>query len=252
LTCKNQLRVQVLLLINQEPILPTASLVQIFNPPSWPQIHAGMKILFNIALAFLAFATLQAQRNPIEIVVGNKRTSADVTFAKGIDPNNKWVLFNRSRYLVPTDRTQKPTFGTGLGVLYHLNHGLYAGFLGAASSGESVLRTGLYYRFTKNDFALRSVLATLELRKNPSIDSWVIASFSPKIGKEWRFFSQLELAGKINWTAGLQQSAIRSRLGLAHANWQFGWASDRESRYLHQPENTNASVNNGIFVLLQL
>jgi hypothetical protein len=181
-----------------------------------------MKNLTLIFAFLLGFTTLYAQRNPIELIVGQQRISADVTLAKTIDPNGKLVLFNRSRYLVPNDRTAKPTFGTSLGFLYQLKGGLYAGFLGSANSGESTLRTGFYGRYKRGDFSVRSVLLTVELRQNPNFDSWAIFNFSPQIAKQWQLFSQVELAGRRRITDGVQQSAVRSRLGLGYKNFQFG------------------------------
>jgi hypothetical protein len=193
-------------------------------------------ILFSIAL-LLVLAQARAQRNPVELLVGDQRISADVTLAKALDEKGNWVLFNRTRYHVPHDESQKPTFGTSLGVLYKLKGGIYAGFLGSANSQESVLRTGFYGRYAKGDFSVRSVILTVELRQNPSLDSWAIAQYSPKLSKKMKLFSQVEIAGKLNTSTGIQQSAVRSRLGLGVKNMQFGIANDWEQKYLHSSEN---------------
>jgi hypothetical protein len=211
---------------------------------------------FIITIVFLlAIAQAKAQRNPIELLVGDQRVSADVTLAKVLDEKGNWVLFNRTRYHVPHDDAQKPTFGTSLGVLYKLKGGIYAGFLGSANSQESVLRTGFYGRYAKGDFSVRSVILTVELRQNPSLDSWAIAQYSPVISKNLKLFSQVEIAGKLNTSTGIQQSALRSRLGIGIKNMQFGIANDWEQKYLHSTDNqiqTTYFSNTAVFFRIEV
>jgi hypothetical protein len=160
----------------------------------------------SILLLLFALHLMQvfAQRNPIEIIVGDKRTSADVTFAKTLDTKGKWVFFNRSRYHVYHDETMsKPSFGTSLGVLYQLKGGLYAGFLASANSNEGVLRTGFYGRYAKGNFSIRSVIATVELRQNPSLDAWAIVAFTPTLNKQTKLFTQVEIAGRNHLKNGI-------------------------------------------------
>jgi hypothetical protein len=222
--------------------------------PTLQSLKKMKKILFSVALAWV-FSTSYAQRNPVELVIGNQRTSADVTFAKPLDERGNIVLFNRTRYNVANDRSVKPTFGTSLGILYKISGGIYVGFIGSAYSQGSVLRTGFYGRYAKGDFSVRSVILTVELRKNPSLDSWVIAQYTPSIAKQLKLFSQVEIAGGLRINNGVQQSALRSRLGLSYKNYQFGLANDWEQRYSHVPDHMTQTThfsNMGVFFKIDI
>jgi hypothetical protein len=213
-----------------------------------------MKEILYIAFFVITVSIAKAQTNPVEVLTGNQKISADIGLAKALDTKGKWVFFNRTRYNVSYDYTQKPTFGTSLGILFQLKNGLYVGLLGSANSNEATVRTGFYYRFQKNDFSIRSVLATVEFRENPNIDSWAIFQYKPKLNKSIHLFSQIELAGRLKVNEGFIQDAIRSRLGVEINKIQFGYAHDFEQKFIHITDATQIidANNHGLFIRLEL
>ncbi len=205
-----------------------------------------------ILLAFTSFLLWNdaLAQIPVEVFVGNKKTSFDLMFFKYVktnqDVNSKILFFNRNRVNMDynqTSTTNLPVFGFTEALSY--NHPKLKGFapvIVAQVNNKGIYpKAGVQYFHRNNDFTFFSWIVC-ETLKEPNIDLFVLTRYEPKLTSKLNLFAQLELVNTFPTESTKNYNLFqRARVGLKMKEWQFGAAMD-----LNQFGNETFTTTNNI------
>lgn len=210
--------------------------------------------LLIAAMAMLFFRSIAMAQIPVEVFAGDKKATVDILFFRFIKNkeghNSKILFFNRNRAGIDykmTKTTNLPQFGFTEALSY--NHEKLKGF--APVVVVSILNKGVFskagmqYAKTKKSYSLFTWLVS-ETIKDPDIDFFLLARYSPKLTDKLSLFSQLELVNAFPTAVQNNFSFTqRFRLGLKTGNFQFGAGIDLNE--LGRKDYTN-TINAGGFL----
>lgn len=183
-------------------------------------------------LLFRGFAFTQI---PVEVFAGHKKATVDIMFFKYFKnkegQNSKLLFFNRNRASIDyamTETANLPQFGFTEAISY--NHEKLKGFAPVAVVGilnRGVFpKAGIQFAKIKKEYTIFSWLVT-ETLKEPNIDFFLLARYTPKLTEKLNLFSQVEL---VNAFPTIAQNTFlftqRFRLGLKVKEFQFGAGLD--------------------------
>lgn len=191
--------------------------------------------IFFVVIALLLFRGIAFAQIPVEVFTGHKKATVDIMFFKFIKnkngSNSKFLLFNRNRTSIDyamTETTNLPQFGFTEAFSY--NHEKLKGF--APVIVASILNRGVYpkvgFQFAKikKDYTIFSWLV-VETFKEPNVDFFFLARYTPKLTDKLNLFSQIEL---VNAFPAVEKNNYaftqRFRLGLKIKEFQFGAGLD--------------------------
>lgn len=194
----------------------------------------NFKILF-VVIAMLLFRGIAFAQIPVEVFAGDKKATVDIMFFKFVKnkegQNSKFLFFNRNRASIDykmTKTTNLPQFGFTEAISY--NHDKLKGF--APVAVVQVLNRGVYpkagiqFAKIKKDYTIFSWVVS-ETLKEPNIDFFFLARYTPKLNDKLNLFSQIEL---VNAFPTVEQNNFsftqRFRLGLKIKEFQFGAGLD--------------------------
>ncbi|MBL7788839.1 MAG: hypothetical protein JNL75_03265 [Chitinophagales bacterium] len=191
--------------------------------------------IFFVIMAMLLFRGIVFAQIPVEVFVGHKKATADIMFFKFLKNkernNSKFLFFNRNRASIDyamTKTTNLPQFGFTEAISY--NHENLKGF--APVIVASILNKGVYpkagiqFAKIKKEYTIFSWLVT-ETLKEPNIDFFFLARYTPKLTEKLNLFSQVELVNAFPTVAQNTFSFTqRFRLGLKVKEFQFGAGLD--------------------------
>ena len=191
--------------------------------------------LLIAAMAMLFFRSIAMAQIPVEVFAGDKKATVDILFFRFIKNkeghNSKILFFNRNRAGIDykmTKTTNLPQFGFTEALSY--NHEKLKGF--APVVVVSILNKGVFpkagmqYAKTQKSYSLFTWLVS-ETIKDPDIDFFLLARYSPKLTDKLSLFSQLELVNAFPTAVQNNFSFTqRFRLGLKTGNFQFGAGID--------------------------
>lgn len=197
-------------------------------------MNINFKIPF-VVIAMLLFRGIAFAQIPVEVFAGHKKATVDIMFFKYFKnkagQNSKFLFFNRNRASIDykmTETTNLPQFGFTEAISY--NHQKLKGF--APVMVASILNRGVYpkvgiqYAKIKKDYTIFSWFVS-EMLKEPNIDFFFLARYTPKISEKLHLFSQIEL---VNAFPTVEQNNFaftqRLRLGLKIKEFQFGAGLD--------------------------
>ena len=197
-------------------------------------MNINFKILF-VVMAMLLFRGIAFAQIPVEVFAGHKKATVDIMFFKYFKnkegQNSIFLFFNRNRASIDykmTETINLPQFGFTEAISY--NHDKLKGF--APVVVVSVLNRGVYpkagiqFAKIKKDYTIFSWLVS-ETLKEPNIDFFFLARYTPKLTDKLNLFSQLEL---VNAFPTVEQNNFsftqRFRLGLKIKEFQFGAGLD--------------------------
>lgn len=191
--------------------------------------------IFFVVMATLLFRGVAFAQIPVEVFAGHKKATVDIMFFKFIKNkegrNSKFLFFNRNRASIDyamTQTTNLPQFGFTEAFSY--NHEKLKGFAPVVLA--SILNRGVYpkagiqFAKIKKDYTIFSWLVA-ETLKEPNVDFFFLARYTPKLTDKLNLFSQIELVNAIP-TGEKNNFAFtqRLRLGLKIAAFQFGAGLD--------------------------
>lgn len=186
-------------------------------------------------MAMLLYRGIVFAQIPVEVFVGHKKATADIMFFKFLKNkernNSKFLFFNRNRASIDyamTKTTDLPQFGFTEAISY--NHENLKGF--APVAVVSILNRGVFpkagiqFAKIKKEYTIFSWLVT-ETLKEPNIDFFLLARYTPKLTEKLNLFSQVELVNAFPTVAQNTFSFTqRFRLGLKVKEFQFGAGLD--------------------------
>lgn len=198
-----------------------------------------------IAQTFLT--GISSAQLPVEMLVGNDRTTADVLWFRPFPDTagnpTRFLFFNRSRAAV--DYSNRTFFGTTLAVSYNFPSGLGLVVTGQFFAQGFFPKAGLQYFKRKADLMVFTWV-TAELLQKSKVDWFLLSRWEPQLSRRHRLFSQLELLTTADpeGTLALVQR-IRLGLGFPRLRWQAGLGLD-----LGQTGRTTFSTtsNVGLFI----
>lgn len=210
--------------------------------------------LLIAAMTMLLFRSIAMAQIPVEVFAGDKKATVDILFFRFIKNkeghNSNILFFNRNRAGIDykmTKTTNLPQFGFTEALSY--NHEKLKGF--ALVAVVSILNKGVFpkagvqYAKTKKSYSLFTWLVS-ETIKDPNIDFFLLARYSPKLTDKLSLFSQLELVNAFPTAVQNNFSFTqRFRLGLKTGNFQFGAGIDLSE--LGRKDYTN-TINAGGFL----
>ncbi len=192
------------------------------------------KIVFTVIASFILMSGSFAQI-PVEVFVGNKKTSFDLLFFKFFKnketANSRFLFFNRNRVSIDykqTSTTYLPTFGFTEAVSYnHPNLKGFAPVIVAQVNNKGVYpKAGIQYFHHMNNFTFFSWIVC-ETLKNPKLDLFILTRFEPKLTAKLNLFTQLELVNAFpTVSTGNFNLFQRVRVGLKINSFQFGAGAD--------------------------
>lgn len=194
-----------------------------------------MKNKLIIVLVMLLFRGIAFAQIPVEVFAGHKKATVDIMFFRYFKnkegKNSNFLFFNRNRASIDykmTETTNLPQFGFTEAISY--NHPKLKGF--APVVVVSILNRGVYpkagiqFAKIKKDYTIFSWIV-LETLKDPNIDFFFLARYTPKLSDKLNLFSQIEL---VNTFPTVEQKKFsftqRFRLGLKIKEFQFGAGLD--------------------------
>lgn len=191
---------------------------------------------------------------PVEVFVGQKRSTVDIMFFKYFrnrkGEQTNWLFFNRNRAGVDhrmTETNYLPQFGFTEAISY--NHKKLKGIapvaVGQIMNAGTMTKAGVQYAHLGSVFTAFTWLVT-ETNKNPDIDHFVLVRYTPKLSKKLQLFTQLELLTVLPTDDKAARSYTqRARAGIKVQHLQSGIGID-----LNQTGNTtiNKTANAGIFI----
>lgn len=192
------------------------------------------KMIF-CAIAMLLIGNMAFAQIPVEVFAGHKKATVDIMFFKFIKnreaKSTRFLFFNRNRASIDYAMTQTsnlPQFGFTEAFSY--NHEKLKGF--APVVVVSILNKGVYpkagMQFAKirKGYTIFSWLVT-ETRKEPNIDFFLLARYTPKLTDRLHLFSQIELVNALPSVEKNNFAFIqRLRLGLKVNEFQLGLGLD--------------------------
>lgn len=194
-----------------------------------------MKKIVFMAVASLLIMSDAIAQIPIEVFVGNKKTSFDVMFFKFFKnnqgENSRWLYFNRNRASIDyrmTKTTYLPQFGFTEAISY--NHEKLKGFapviVGQVLSWGVFPKAGIQYaQITKNMTVFTWLVC--ETLKEPDLDYFLLFRFTPKITEKINLFTQVESVNAFPTVSKDNFSFTqRLRLGIQLKTYQFGAGAD--------------------------
>lgn len=220
-----------------------------------------MPLLKNIIITIVGFLISEptiSQSIPVEIFIGNEKTTLDIMFfnyfkTKGKEQNGnqeKWLFFNRNRASIDyrmTTTSYKPQYGFTEAVSY--NDKNLNGFAPVAVIQLNTIgvypKVGIqYFKFKKN-FTIFSWLVFETLNK-PNMDFFLLGRYYPKLIEKLQLFSQIELINSIPTDNFKSFTFIqRIRLGLKKEDFQFGLGTD----FTTIKRNNSSDLQNiGLFI----
>lgn len=172
---------------------------------------------------------------PVEVFAGHKKATVDIMFFKFMKSkeghNSKFLFFNRNRASIDytmTQTTNLPQFGFTEAFSY--NHEKLKGF--APVVVASILNRGVYpkagiqFAKIKKEYTIFSWLVA-ETLKEPNVDFFFLARYTPKLTDKLNLFSQIELVNAFPTVEGNNFAFTqRVRLGLKIKEIQFGTGLD--------------------------
>ncbi len=194
-----------------------------------------MKNKLFVVIAMLLFRGIAFTQIPVEVFAGHKKATVDIMFFKYFKnkdgQNAKFLFFNRNRASIDytmTETTNLPQFGFTEAFSY--NHEKLEGF--APVVVMSILNRGVYpkagiqFAKIKKVYTIFSWIVS-ETLKEPNIDFFFLARYTPKLSEKLNLFSQIEL---VNAFPSVEQNNFsftqRFRLGLKIKELQFGAGLD--------------------------
>ncbi|MEY3420565.1 MAG: hypothetical protein RIR48_850, partial [Bacteroidota bacterium] len=194
-----------------------------------------MKNKLFVVIAMLLFRGIAFAQIPVEVFAGHKKATVDIMFFKYFKnkdgQNAKFLFFNRNRASIDytmTETTNLPQFGFTEAFSY--NHEKLEGF--APVVVMSILNRGVYpkagiqFAKIKKVYTIFSWIVS-ETLKEPNIDFFFLARYTPKLSEKLNLFSQIEL---VNAFPSVEQNNFsftqRFRLGLKIKELQFGAGLD--------------------------
>lgn len=173
---------------------------------------------------------------PVELFVGNQRTTIDVLLIKGIldgeNTRTPWTFLNRTRASMDhaiTETERLPQFGFTQAVSYnHASFGGFAPVVVVLIKNEGVYpKAGIEFVRSTKHFTVFTwlVCRTTTL---PDIDYFLIARwYMPALTERLRLFSQVETVNTLPTTTERSYSFTqRFRLGIAWEHLQVGIGTD--------------------------
>jgi hypothetical protein len=186
-----------------------------------------MAILFQQSIAF--------GQLPMELFIGDKKTSLDILFFKNFkkngSQNSRFLFFNRNRISIsyPLKNAQNlPQFGSTNAISF--NHTKLNGL--APVFVVQGLNTGIFgkigIQFVKlNPHILLFSWIVVELKANPNLDIYGLYRYTPIIKENIQLFTQIESINTFNSNKNLAQMFIqRARIGVQKKQTQVGVGID--------------------------
>ena len=210
-----------------------------------------MKFLLSALLLFNI--VIEAQIST-EVFAGDKKATFDVLFFKPFrdseGKNSDWVFFNREKLTIDYKMTpdkNKPFFVTLQSVSY--NPSVLGGFGPVAVSlitNEGMYpKLGMQYVKFNEDFMFFGWLIC-ETLKDPDVDLYLYAKYTPLISGKTRLFAQIETNSTFPaWPGGEPSLYQVMRLGLKWEGFQTGLGLDLTQK---GEGDVRTTENTGIFV----
>lgn len=210
-----------------------------------------MKFLLS---ALLLFTIVIEAQIPGEVFFGDKKATVDVLFFKPFrdseGQNSDWVLFNRGKITLDykmTPDNNKPFFVGMQAISY--NPAALGGFgpvaVSLITNNGMYPKLGMQYVKFNEDFMFFGWLIC-ETLKDPDVDLYLYAKFTPLISGKTRLFAQIETNSTFPAWAGGEPSLYQvMRLGLKWEGFQTGLGLDLTQKGKGDVRTTE---NTGIFV----
>ncbi|GAB1350802.1 hypothetical protein MASR1M107_30170 [Ignavibacteriales bacterium] len=208
----------------------------------------------SILIAFLFFLPSVNAQIPAELFFGDKKATLDVLFFKPFrdseGKNSDWVLFNRGKVTLDYKMTpddNKPFFVAMQAVSY--SPPALGGFgpvaVSLITNDGMYPKLGLQYVKGTSDFLFFGWLIC-ETLKDPDVDLYLFARYTPLISGKTRLFTQIETNSAFPAWAGGEPSLFQClRLGLMWNGFQTGIAIDLTQKGKNDLKTTE---NSGVFV----
>ncbi len=204
--------------------------------------------------AFLLLTVIAGAQIPVEIFTGDKKATLDVLFFKPFRDsegnNSDWVLFNRGKVTLDYKMTpddNKPFFVAMQAISY--SPAALGGFgpvaVSLITNDGMYPKLGVQYVKASSDFMFFG-WAICETLKDPDIDVYIYAKYTPLISGKTRLFTQIETNSAFPAWAGGEPSLFQClRLGLMWDGFQTGIGLDLTQKGKGELKTTE---NTGLFV----
>ncbi len=202
----------------------------------------------------LAFWQSTSAQIPVEVFAGDKKASFDLMFFKFFKSkegqNSNFLFFSRERAVVDYKQTATsnlPQFGFTEALSY--NHPALKGFapvlVGQILNRGTFVKSGVQYAHISKSITLFG-WSVVSLDRKPDVDLFLLLRYTPKLGKKWHLFSQIELINALPTDKSANFSFTqRLRIGFKKADWQFGLGGDFSTVGRNDFNNTQ---NTGVFL----
>ena len=180
--------------------------------------------LLVIALLVITGSIAKAQPIPVELMMGDKYGTVNLTFSKSLKPNSKLGFFHMNTVQFDYDEEYKNSFILQDLLYYEAIKNFHlAGGVVFSKAGFNTT-AGIQYVYAGNKtfflFAPR-----INFESNPSYDFMTILQFKPQLNDRVKLFTRIQLLNLFD-DGGNIKSYQWLRLGLEVKGIQFGLAAD--------------------------
>lgn len=207
-----------------------------------------------LLVATLLFTTYTEAQIPAEVFAGDKKATLDILFFKPFRDsegnNSDWVLFNRGKVTLDykmTPDNNKPFFVAMQAVSYSPEalSGLGPVAVSLITNDGMYPKLGMQYVKATSDFMFFGWVIC-ETLKDPDVDVYLYAKYTPLIAGTTRLFTQIETNSAFSAWAGGEPSLFQCiRLGLMWNGFQAGLGLDLTQKGKGELKTTE---NTGLFV----
>lgn len=180
--------------------------------------------LLVIALLVITGSIAKAQPIPVELMMGDKYGTVNLTFSKSLKPNSKLGFFHMNTVQFDYDEEYKNSFILQDLLYYEAIKNFHlAGGVVFSKAGFNTT-AGIQYVYAGNKtfflFAPR-----INFESNPSYDFMTILQYKPQLNDRVKLFTRIQLLNLFD-DGGNIKSYQWLRLGIEVKGIQFGLAAD--------------------------
>ena len=196
--------------------------------------------LLVIALLVITGSVAKAQPIPVELMMGDKYGTVNLTFSKSLKPNSKLGFFHMNTVQFDYKEEYKNSFILQDLLYYEAvkNFHLAGGVVFSKAGFNTTAGIQYVYAGSKTFFLFAP---RINLESNPSYDFMTILQFKPQLNDRVKLFTRVQLLNLFN-DGGNIKSYQWLRLGLEVKGIQFGLAADFDEYGPHPSVESNVGL----------
>lgn len=184
-------------------------------------------VRFLLLMLIYPFSNTTFGQIRIESFFGNDEPVIDVFWIKPVQEHSSLLYLNRNKFGLPKYESESPRFSTLHVLSYQLEKtGWGVAIAGTANNADFQGRVGIQFLKVKPNHWLFYTIASTKIGTNGDFRQLIIAQFTPKLSKKWRWFNRLEWVSAFGYDDSHRFSQGILKEGFQVNFWQFGLGAE--------------------------